>query len=113
MTRPRLFLTRMALFLIAVIAACVALFGPLRSAFMASPPLNGLILGVMLLGIFFNFRQVFASIRKSPGSKTSAEQPTLSQAKSPKLLAPMATMLGERRDRLSLPPWPCARCSMG
>lgn len=103
MTRPRLFLTRMALFLIAVIIACVVLIGPLRSAFMASPPLNGLILGVLLLGIFFNFRQVFRLYPEVAWIETFRQnQPTLSQAKSPKLLAPMATMLGERRDRLSL-----------
>ncbi|MDX9859551.1 MAG: flagellar motor protein MotA [Rhodospirillales bacterium] len=103
MTRPRLFLTRMALFLIAVIAACVALFGPLQSAFMASPPLNGLILAVLLLGIVYNFRQVARLYPEVAWIETFRQNhPTLSQAKTPRLLAPMATMLGERRDRLSL-----------
>lgn len=103
MTRPRLFLTRMALFLIAVIAACVALFSPLQSAFMASPPLNGLILAVLLLGIFYNFRQVVRLYPEVDWIESFRQNhPTLSQTKSPKLLAPMATMLGERRDRLSL-----------
>ena len=51
MARPRRFLVRMLLFLIAVAAVAAAVFDPLRTAFMANPPLNGLILGVLILGI--------------------------------------------------------------
>ncbi|MBL6945683.1 MAG: flagellar motor protein MotA [Rhodospirillales bacterium] len=103
MNRPRLFLTRMGLFLLAVLVVCAVLFVPLQSAFMANAPLNGLILGVLLLGIIYNFRQVvrlypeFAWIDSFRQNGAS-----LSQPKNPKLLAPMATMLGERNDKLSL-----------
>lgn len=103
MTRPRHFLTRMIVFLIAVVAVCAALFFPLREAFMANAPLNGLILGVLLLGIIYNFRQVlrlYPEVEWLEGYRQ--DQMALVQAKEPKLLAPMATMLGERRDRLSL-----------
>jgi hypothetical protein len=79
------------------------LFGPLRNAFLTNAPLNGLILGVLLLGIIYNFRQVFTlrhevawleHFRK--GTSTPTEAPA------PRLLAPMATMLRERKGRLSL-----------
>ncbi|MBT3361155.1 MAG: flagellar motor protein MotA [Rhodospirillales bacterium] len=103
MNRPRLFLTRMSLFLLAVIVVCGVLFGPLQTAFMANAPLNGLILGVLLLGIIYNFRQV---VRLYPEvawiDSFRGDIKGHSQTKDPKLLAPMATMLGERSDKLSL-----------
>ena len=103
MLGPRRFLVRMIVFLVAVCALIGALFQPLQNAFMANPPLNGLIVGVLLLGIIYNFRQVamlypevawIESFRKT--------QSTLSQPRQPRLLASMATMLGEKRDQLSL-----------
>ena len=60
MTRPQIFLTRMTLFLGVVIAAAVALSDMLQRAFVANPLLNGLILGVLLLGIAYIFRQVLS-----------------------------------------------------
>lgn len=103
MARPRRFLVRMLLFLIAVAAVAAAVFEPLRTAFMANPPLNGLILGVFLVGIVLNFRQVamlypeVAWIESFRGKRAPLSEPTL-----PKLLAPMANMLQERRSGLSL-----------
>ena len=41
MSRPRLYLVRMILFLAAVLAVCAMLFVPLRDAFLANGPLNG------------------------------------------------------------------------
>ncbi|MBL6927549.1 MAG: flagellar motor protein MotA [Rhodospirillales bacterium] len=103
MNRPRLFLTRMILFLLAVIVVCGVLFGPLQSAFMANAPLNGLILGVLLLGIVYNFRQVvrlYPEVTWIDGFRSDLGPQT--PVKDPKLLAPMATMLGERGTKLSL-----------
>ena len=58
MTRPRKYLIRMFVFVIAVIGLCGFLFLPLQGAFMTNAPLNGLIVGVLVLGIIYNFRQV-------------------------------------------------------
>ncbi len=103
MARPRRFLVRMILFLIAVLVVVVALFPQLQGAFMANAPLNGLILGILLLGIVYIFRQVTMLNPEVAWIESFRyNQPTLSQSKAPKLLAPMATMLGERKDRLSL-----------
>ncbi|MBI3113375.1 MAG: flagellar motor protein MotA, partial [Rhodospirillales bacterium] len=58
MTRPRKYLIRMTVFLVAVAVLSGVLIMPLHSAFMTNAPLNGLISGVLLLGIIYNFRQV-------------------------------------------------------
>ncbi len=103
MARPRRFLVRMSLFLIAVMLLNVALYNPLRDAFMANAPLNGLIVGVLMLGIIYNFRQVLMLYPEVAWIESFRQsQTTLSQPRAPRLLAPMATMLGERRDSLSL-----------
>jgi hypothetical protein len=103
MSRPRRFLVRMIFFLIAVIAIGALLYNPLHAAFMANPALNGLIVGVFALGVIFNFRQVQMLYPEAAWIDSFRHsQATLSQPKAPKLLAPMATMLGERKDRLRL-----------
>jgi len=103
MTRPYRFLFRMVVFLAAVIAVCVALRGGLTAAFLANPPLNGMIIGVLLLGIGYNFRQVLVLNPEVTWIEHfRRDQPKLSRHKPPRLLAPMATMLGERKGRVSL-----------
>lgn len=103
MASPRTYVIRMAIFVGVVIVLCAILFVPLQRAFSANVPLNGLILGVLLLGIIYNFRQV---LMLSPEvhwiERFRRSSPTLSETRPPRLLAPMATMLGERRDSLSL-----------
>ncbi len=113
MTRPTTFLFRMILFLGAVGGACFFVFEPLREAFMANAALNGLIVGVLVLGIFYNFRQV--GLLYPEVSWLERFQDTLAEteaglqvrlpesSESPKLLAPMAAMLSDRRgSRFSL-----------
>jgi hypothetical protein len=97
MTGSQRFLTRMVLFLIVVAIGAGALYPRLQEAFLANAVLNGMILGVLLIGIVYIFRTVLLlnrevrwieSFRKDESSLTSDAQP--------RLLAPMATMLGER-----------------
>jgi len=93
----------MLLFLGAVIAVGVALLLPLQLAFLANPALNGLIVGVLLLGIILVFRQVLMlrpeidwlnRYRRSDGGVKAGSAPVL--------LGPMATMLAEHNERVSL-----------
>ncbi len=101
MTRPQRFLIRMTLFVITVTCLIAFLYTPLESAFLANAPLNGLIAGVLLLGIVYNFRQVTMLYREV----TWIEDFRRNRApggQAPRLLAPMATMLGEQGDRLRL-----------
>lgn len=104
MTSPQRFLIRMIVFVTAVVILSGFLFPSLRGAFSANVGLNGLILGVLVLGIGYNFRQVLQlypevswleNFRRNEGARLSAAKP-------PRMLAPMATMLGERKDSLSL-----------
>ncbi|PHS77508.1 MAG: flagellar motor protein MotA [Rhodospirillaceae bacterium] len=106
MTNPRRFLVRMALFIMVVILAVIAVYGPLSDAFMANAPLNGLILGVFALGMSYNVRQViqlgpeltwienFRS--RAPGGHG---QPVgiISKTKA-RLLSPLAAMVGDRAE---------------
>ena len=103
MTRPRRFLVRMAMFLGVVAVILGFLFGPLREAFLANTLLNGLILGVLFMGIFYNVRQVIQLYPETDWIESfRRDHSVMSRARDPKLLAPMATMLGEQGRPLKL-----------
>lgn len=106
MTRPKRYLTRMVVFLLVVAVAVVILFPTLRTAFVHNMVLNGVILGALLIGIIHTFRNVTMLQAETNWLETFQRDEMAiadSTAAPPRLLAPMATMLGERRpDRLSL-----------
>ena len=54
-SRPARYLNRMALFVVCVAAVAAVLSHGLVSAFMANPALNGVILGLLIVGIGFTF----------------------------------------------------------
>ncbi|MGE5505778.1 MAG: flagellar motor protein MotA [Actinomycetota bacterium] len=99
--RHNRFLVRMAAF-VAVVAAVAASLAPgLIKAFSHNPGLNGLILGVLVAGIALNFRQVLSLRPEAEWLESWRRgQPALSGQL--RLLAPMASMLGERSGRMSL-----------
>ncbi|HYJ58976.1 MAG TPA: flagellar motor protein MotA [Methyloceanibacter sp.] len=107
LTRPQIFLWRMSLFLILAVLLVIVLdgqTGQLRASFMANPGLNALIIGVLLVGIVYAFRQV---LRLYPEiawvNNFRISDPGLTTEKTtPVLLAPMATMLRDRTGHLSL-----------
>ncbi len=102
MTRPERFLTRMILFLVVVAVVCGLLFPALRSAFMNNAPLNGVILGTLLAGIAFIFRQVLMLRPEVAWLEKYQSGVPAAGMQEPVLLAAMARMLGERRGRLTL-----------
>ncbi|MEC7488141.1 MAG: flagellar motor protein MotA [Pseudomonadota bacterium] len=103
MTHPRRYLIRMLIFLAVVAAVAGALYTGMRGAFMANPALNGLILGVLFLGIIYIFRTVLVMTREVAWLEHfRAGQPAISNIPQPRMLAPMASMLGDRTDRFSL-----------
>ncbi len=110
MYRPQRYLVRMILFLVFVGLAVGILAPRLKDAFLANTLLNGMILGVLLLGIIYIFRQVIslnpeigwlARLRAETSERLIFPE-SLSTEKPPRLLAPMANMLRERKGRLSL-----------
>src|SRR5271170_7201702 len=101
---PRIFLIRMLVFLILCGLIAFVLQHQILNAFMANPWLNGLIVGVLLIGIILAFARV---IRLFPEvswvNSFRRSDPALVTAREPKLLAPMAAILGsERADRVSI-----------
>jgi hypothetical protein len=103
MTRPHRFLLPMILLLACVAVASVLLWKGLSYAFFANVFLNSIILAVLMFGIGYSFFQV---LRLNPEvawiEGFRRNQPGLSLTRPPRLLAPMATMLGERKGRISL-----------
>ena len=105
MTRPRRYLGWMAIAVLAVAVVAALLFPPVARAFLYNPALNGGILAVFLTGIFFIFWQVLRLFREVAWIDAFRRGDTgLSSHPTPRLLAPMASMIGERKGRLSLSP---------
>jgi methyl-accepting chemotaxis protein len=99
-TRPKVYLIRMAVFLAAVLAVAAALSPVLLVAFGNNPILNSLILAVALIGIGWNLRQVLRLSAEVTWVETyQTERPHLSSLPSPQLLAPMASMLAAREQQ--------------
>lgn len=104
MQGPRRFLFRMIAFLLAVLAVTALLFTPLQSAFLANTPLNTMILGVFILGIAYNFRQVVRLYPEVAWIMRYRQdgRGLMSEGREPRLLAPIVTMLGKRHDQFRL-----------
>ncbi|HXL68983.1 MAG TPA: flagellar motor protein MotA [Xanthobacteraceae bacterium] len=100
---PRIFLVRMAVFLVLAALVCVLLYRPIWTAFLANPGLNGIILGTLLIGILLALRQVlrlFPEIEWVNGFRLA--DPGLAVNEPPVLLAPMAALLGDRIGRMAM-----------
>jgi hypothetical protein len=105
LSSPRIFLVRMMVFLILCALVIVVLHKQIVVAFMANPGLNALIVAVLVIGILLSFRQVirlFPEVRWVNGFRLA--DPGLAVARPPVLLAPMATILGERAGRMAISP---------
>jgi hypothetical protein len=103
LSSPRIFLVRMLVFLILCSLLVVVLYRQIWTAFLANPGLNGLIVGVLIVGIVLAFRQV-ARLWPEVAWVNSFRiaDPGLAMDRHPKLLAPMASMLGDRVGRMAI-----------
>jgi hypothetical protein len=100
MTRPTVYLIRMLVFLVAVAVVAVVLRAALIVAFTSNPVLNSLILVILLLGIFWNLRQVTRLAPEVRWLETFQQSRTrLAALPAPRLLAPMASMLATRTGK--------------
>src|SRR3984885_7511368 len=108
MNRSDRFLIRMAVFVVLVAALAAALFRPLSTAFMGNPGINGVILGILLCGIVYIFRQVLLLNPETAWIEDFRERLanrdlTAPTGPAPRLLASMARMLNMRQGgRVSL-----------
>jgi hypothetical protein len=98
MTRPGRYLVRMLVFLVVVAAGLFFIRGELEKFFQANPFLNGLIIGILVIGILYCLRQVLVLWPEVNWIEHYKKDRSAS-GRGPRLLAPMATMLGEREGR--------------
>ena len=82
---PRIYLFRMLVFLVLGGLLVIILHRQIWAAFLANPGLNGLIIGVLVIGIVLRLAD-----------------PGLAIERQPSLLAPMAVILGDRMGSMSL-----------
>jgi hypothetical protein len=100
---PRIFLVRMLVFLILCGLIVVVIHQQIWIAFKANPPLNALIIGVLVIGIMLSFRQVirlFPEVAWVNGFRLA--DPGIAVRRPPVLLAPMAAILGDRVGRMTI-----------
>ncbi len=103
-SKPGVYLWRMIVFLVLIGFLAAILAPQAKTAFMANPALNGMIIAVLLIGTLFSIGQIlrlYPEIRwinnfrfSDPGSARGS--------KPPKLLASMANMLRNQSGPLSL-----------
>lgn len=100
MTRPKVYLIRMLVFLVAVCVVAGVLSNVLLVAFDNNPVLNGVILAVLLFGIVWNLHQVNRLTPEVVWLETyQTSRARLSTLPAPRLLAPMAHMLASRETQ--------------
>ena len=104
MSNPKHSLFWMAVYLATVVGVCVLLYFPLSQAFLANWAFNSLILGVLVVGIVINLRQVLVLQPEIVWIQLFRTGDTgLSVTQEPRLLKPLARHLhGRRKDRFRL-----------
>jgi len=103
LSSPRIFLVRMAVFLILCAFGVIIFHEPITKAFEYNVPLNSMIAFVLVVGILLSFGRV---IRLFPEvdwvNSFRLADPGLAVERPPVLLAPMASILGDRVGRMSI-----------
>jgi hypothetical protein len=102
LSSPRIFLVRMVIFLIIAAFVTLVLYREVANAFMANPGLNGLILGVLLVGIVMAMRNVIGLIPEVRWVNSFRRREISFDTTPPKLVAPMAAIMRDRPDSLVL-----------
>jgi hypothetical protein len=103
LSSPRIFLVRMMVFLVLCALVVVILYKQIAVAFLSNVGLNTVIICVLVIGIMLTFRQV---IRLFPEvdwvNSFRLADPGLAMDRPPVLLAPMASILGDRMGRMAI-----------
>jgi hypothetical protein len=102
LSSPRIFMVRMIIFLIIAAFVPLVLYREVAKAFMANPGLNGLIIGVLVVGIAMAMRNVVGLMPEVTWVNSFRRRETNLEQTPPRLIAPMATLLRDRADTLAL-----------
>jgi hypothetical protein len=103
LSSPRIFLVRMMVFLVLCALVVVILYKQIAIAFTSNVLLNSVIIFVLAVGIVLTFRQVirlFPEVNWVNGFRLA--DPGLAIERPPVLLAPMASILGDRMGRMAI-----------
>ena len=103
LSSPMPFLWTMLLFLVIVGFIAAILFRQTQTAFMHNPGLNGLIVGVLAVGIILVFNHVLAlrpEVRWFNSFRAAGSADKVSR--NPRLLAPMRALIGSRKTSVAL-----------
>ena len=103
LSSPRIFLVRMLVFLVLCALVVVILYKQIAVAFTSNVLLNSVIIFVLAVGILLTFRQVirlFPEVNWVNGFRLA--DPGLAIERPPVLLAPMASILGDRMGRMAI-----------
>ena len=99
LSNPQVFLLSMIIFLALVGFLSAVLYRQISSAFTTNPGLNGLILGVLVVGIVLIFLQVIRLFREVAWVNSFKAGDTVNAArKAPVLLAPMRGLLSRQQS---------------
>jgi hypothetical protein len=93
LNQPFRYLTRMAVFVIAVAAVSALLWQSLYPYFLGNPLVNGVILGVLAAGIVYIFHQVLLLGPEARWLERARRNPEEAAKRKPRLLAPVARLL--------------------
>jgi hypothetical protein len=100
---PQVYLWRMTIFLIIAAFVALVLYAQVLNAFRANPGLNSVIIAVLVIGIGLSFRQIFRLFPEIRWVNTfRVAEPGVEADRPPVLLAPMATLLGDRIGRMAI-----------
>jgi hypothetical protein len=97
LSNPASFIWTMLIFLIIVGFVASILYRQAAHAFQTNPGLNGLILGVLAIGILLVFVQVISLMREVSWFNSFRAGRADKVGSEPRLLAPMRTLIGRRR----------------
>ena len=103
LSSPRIFLVRMMVFLVLCALVVVILYKQIAVAYVSNVGLNTVIIVVLAIGIMLTFRQVirlFPEVDWVNGFRLA--DPGLAIERPPVLLAPMASILGDRMGRMAI-----------
>ena len=100
---PQVYLWRMSIFLIIAAFITLILYRQVVTAFESNPALNSVIIAVLAIGIGLSFRQIFRLFPEIRWVNTfRIAEPGVEVERAPILLAPMATLLGDRIGRMAI-----------
>ncbi|MBV2144728.1 MotA/TolQ/ExbB proton channel family protein [Falsochrobactrum sp. TDYN1] len=103
LTSPRIVILAMVIFLIIVAFLAAILMRQIHTFFVTNPGLNGLILGVLLVGILLAFGQVLRLMPEIRWVNSFRHGDADGSSRPPVLLAPMRALIG-RRQSMALSP---------